>query len=195
MDCDRFQPGRKSDIPLIVYLGRLRRYKSVDIAIRALALLTDVFPALCLGIAGSGPAETDLRALAMELGVADRVQFYGRVTEDEKIALLQQAHLVVNPSLKEGWGLTVLEANACGTPVIGADVPGLRDSICHRQTGYLVPYGDPFCLAEAIQQLLSDPKQRLEMGMRALEWGRSFSWDQSAEKCLQILEAAANGKM
>ena len=89
----------------------------------------------------------------------------------------------------------MLEANACGTPVIGADVPGLRDSICHRQTGYLVPYGDPFCLAEAIQQLLSDPKQRLEMGMRALEWGRSFSWDQSAEKCLQILEAAANGKM
>ena len=195
VDCDRFQPGRKSDTPLIVYLGRLRRYKSVDIAIRALAMLANVMPALRLGIAGSGPAATDLRALAMDLGVADRVQFYGRVSEDEKIALLQQAHLVLNPSLKEGWGLTVLEANACGTPVIGADVPGLRDSICHGQTGYLVPYGDPHCLAEAIHQFLCDSRQRREMGARALEWSRSFSWDRSAEKCLHILGAAANGKM
>jgi glycosyltransferase involved in cell wall biosynthesis len=155
----------------------------------------DSFPDISFSIAGSGPAEADLRSLAYELGVADRVQFLGYVSEEEKVSLLQQAHLVVNPSLKEGWGLTVLEANACGTPVVGADVPGLRDSICHRQTGYLFPYGDHTCMAKAINRLLGDPKQLQEMGERALEWGRRFNWDVSAAKCLNILEHAANGKI
>lgn len=195
VDCERYRPGRKSETPFMVYLGRLRYYKSVDTAIRALPLLTGSFPGLRFGIAGSGPAEADLRSLARELGVTDRVQFYGYVSEDEKVSLLQQAHVVVNPSLKEGWGLTVLEANACGTPVVGANVPGLRDSICHRQTGYLVPYGDHASMAEAITQLLGNTKKRQEMEERALEWGRRFSWDVSAAKCLRILEHVANGKI
>jgi glycosyltransferase involved in cell wall biosynthesis len=195
VDCERYHPGKKSETPLIVYLGRLRHYKSVDIAIRALPLLTDSFPDVSFGIAGSGPAEADLRSLAHELGVADRVQFFGHVSDDAKVVLLQQAHVVVNPSLKEGWGLTVLEANACGTPVVGADVPGLRDSICHRQTGYLVPYGDHTSMAGAIKKLLGNLKQRQEMEERALQWGRRFSWDVSADKCLRILEYVANGKI
>lgn len=195
VDCERYQPGEKSATPLMVYLGRLRHYKSVDTAIRTLPALTKSFPGLRFSIAGSGPATADLRALATELGVIDQVQFCGRVSEDEKITLLQRAHVVVNPSLKEGWGLTVLEANACGTPVVGADVPGLRDSIRHRQTGYLVPYGDHEAMAEAIATLLAHPEQRREMEARALEWGRQFSWDVSALKCLQILEQEANGKM
>jgi glycosyltransferase involved in cell wall biosynthesis len=193
VDCERYRPGSKSESPLIVYLGRLRHYKSIDTAIRALPCLMRSFPDLRFDIAGSGPAKAELKELAHELGVADRVRFYGYVSEEEKISLLQQAHVVVNPSLKEGWGLTVLEANACGTPVVGADVPGLRDSICHRQTGYLVPHGDHVSLGRAISELLWDPKQRQQMGERALEWGRSFCWDASAAKSLRLLENAANG--
>jgi glycosyltransferase involved in cell wall biosynthesis len=158
-------------------------------------ILLDTHPALNFRIAGSGPAKNELQALAQELGVAEKIQFLGYVSETKKIHLLQKAHVVVNPSLKEGWGLTVLEANACGTPVVGADVPGLRDSICHQETGLLVPYGDHLAFAEAINQLLIDPNQRQIMEAKARDWGKHFCWDESAAKCLQILEQVADGKI
>jgi glycosyltransferase involved in cell wall biosynthesis len=177
----------------LLYLGRLRYYKSVDTAIRALPLLVDSYPDIQFSIAGSGPAKSDLQLLAREIGVLDRVRFHGYVSEQEKISLLQEAHVVVNPSLKEGWGLTVLEANACGTPVVGADVPGLRDSICHDITGYLVPHGDHTSLAMAVDRLLGDSNKRQIMGANARDWGLKFDWDASAIKCMTILEQVVNG--
>lgn len=193
VDCRVYRPGPKSDTPLLVYLGRLRYYKSVDTVIRALPQLVDSHPDIRFSIAGSGPAKADLQALAREIGVFDRVRFHGRVSEQEKISLLQQAHVVVNPSLKEGWGLTVLEANACGTPVVGADVPGLCDSICHDKTGLLVPHGDHASFARAIDRLLSDVNKRQIMGAQARAWGLKFDWDASAVKCMSILEQVVNG--
>lgn len=193
VDCDIYQPGRKSDTPLLVYLGRLRYYKSVDTAIRALPQLIHSHPDIKFCIAGSGPAKEDLQKLASEIGVLERVQFLGHVSEKDKVTLLQKAHVVVNPSLKEGWGLTVLEANACGTPVVGADVPGLRDSICHDKTGLLVPHGDHCSLAMAVDRLLGDPNQRQMMGAAARDWALKFDWDVSALKGMTILEQVVKG--
>jgi glycosyltransferase involved in cell wall biosynthesis len=193
VDLDRYRPGDKSEAPLVLFLGRLRHYKSVDTAIRALPHLVGTYPDLRFSIAGSGPAEGALRALAVELGVVDRIRFHGHVSEGKKLALLQQAHVVVNPSMKEGWGLTVLEANACGTPVVGADVPGLRDSICNGVTGLLVPHGEPALLAQAVGSLLHDPARRDHMAQEALAWARRFNWDDSALRGLDLLRHAANG--
>ncbi len=195
VDCDRFQPGRKCETPVILYLGRLRNYKSVDTIIRAMPILIQSYPELIFKIAGSGPAKIELTALAQELGVTEQVQFLGYISEVQKINLFQEAHIVVNPSLKEGWGLTVLEANACGTAVVGADVSGLRDSICHQETGLLVPHGDYAAFAEAINHLLVEPHQRQIMETKALAWAQRFCWDSSATKCLQILRQVANGKV
>jgi glycosyltransferase involved in cell wall biosynthesis len=187
VDCASYRPGPKSKVPLVVYLGRLRYYKSIDVAIRALPGILRAVPDLCFSIVGSGMAETSLRALAQELGVADHVRFHGYVSETEKIRLLQQAHVVVNTSMKEGWGLTMLEANACGTPVVGADVPGLCDSVQHGKTGMLVPYGDPVALAESVRDLLLDHGRRERMEENALAWAALFDWDQAAQRCLHIL--------
>ncbi|MFN2150378.1 MAG: glycosyltransferase family 4 protein, partial [Anaerolineales bacterium] len=169
VDCDYFEPDRKRETPLILYLGRLRNYKSVDTVIRAMPTLLQYFPTLEFHIAGSGPAEPELCALTQEIGVAEKVQFLGYVSEADKRDLLQKAHVVVNPSLKEGWGLTVMEANACGTVVVGADVPGLRDSIQHQETGLLVPHGDDLAFAEAIRHLLTDVQRRQEMDQQIAE--------------------------
>lgn len=187
VDHTRYRPGPKSETPLVVYLGRLRHYKSVDVALRALPAVLRTVPDLCFSIAGSGLAEPSLRTLTRDLGLTDNVRFHGYVSDAEKIRLLQRAHLAVNPSMKEGWGLTVLEANACGTPVVGADVPGLCDSIRHGETGLLVPYADPHALAVVLHELLTDHTRRKEMGRNALAWAARFHWDDTAERGLELL--------
>src|SRR5690606_40441995 len=109
-----------------------------------------------LVIGGDGNHRPALEALARELNIADAVDFRGFVSEDEKLRLYNEAAVFVNPSLKEGWGLTSIEANACGTPVVAADSPGLRDSVVDHRTGLLVPALDPAALARAIRSVLED---------------------------------------
>jgi glycosyltransferase involved in cell wall biosynthesis len=187
VDSSRYRPGPKAEIPLVVFVGRLRRYKRIDVAIRALPKLLDTLPNLRFSIVGSGPIAPALQALAQELGVDRHVRWHGHVSEQDKVQLLQQAHVVVNPSMKEGWGLTVLEANACGTPVVAANVDGLCDAVQHGRTGLLVPYGDPPSLAAGVQTLLLDGEQRQHLSHGALAWAREFDWDRSAQQCLELL--------
>lgn len=187
VDCTWYRPGAKSDTPLVAFLGRLRHYKSVDVALRAMPALLDSVPSTRFSIAGSGPARPSLHALVRELGIGDHVEFLGHISDRQKLLLLQRAHVVVNPSLKEGWGLTVLEANACGTPVVGADVAGLRDSIQDGRTGRLVRHGDPQELAEAVGDLLLDHDRRNQLARNAQAWAAQFDWDRTSEQCLQLL--------
>jgi len=94
---------------------------------------------------------------------------------------------MVNTSSKEGWGLTVIEANACGTCVIASDVPGLRDSVVDGETGLLYEYGNIEQLAEKIMLLLRDEHLRNRLSRNALEWSRKFRWEDSARKTLEVL--------
>ncbi len=187
LDHSQYRPGAESNKPLMVFLGRLRHYKSVDVAIRAMPILLRDVPDLEFSIVGSGLAEASLRQLSQEIGVENHVQFHGHVSEVEKIRLLQQAHVVVNTSMKEGWGLTVIEANACGTPVVAANVPGLCDSVQHGKTGVLVPYGDTEALAAAVCEILLDTDRRAWLSKNAVTWAANFTWDQTAQLCLQLM--------
>jgi glycosyltransferase involved in cell wall biosynthesis len=187
-----YYPGPKSKEPLIAYVGRLRHYKSLHVAIEAMQILRAEVPQAHFQIAGSGLAEDALRQKAKEVGVSKEVTFLGYVSEPKKVHLLQQAHVVVNPSMKEGWGLSVVEANACGTPVIGANVCGLRDSIRHGLTGELVPYGDAPALARALKTVLCDDDLRRCLSRAALEWSYHFRWDQTAEETLDVLDRCAH---
>jgi glycosyltransferase involved in cell wall biosynthesis len=189
VDHDRYRPGTKSKTPLIVFVGRLRYYKRVDIAIHAMPELLREVPALRFGIVGAGEAETSLRALAAQLGVADRVCFHGYLPQAETITQFQRAHVVVNTSMREGWGLTVLEANACGTPVVAADVSGLCDSVQHNKTGLLVPFGDSHAMAESVKNLLSDHPRRNKMSQNAIAWASRFNWERSARQMLELLKS------
>ncbi len=180
-------PGEKAEHPEVVYLGRLRRYKSIDVVLKAFQQIQDLSPSLHL--AGQGDDENRLKALAAELGLRN-VHFHGYTGEAEKIRLLQRAWVAVNPSSMEGWGVTNIEANACGTPVIGSDVPGIRDSVSSGQSGLLVPYGDHEALARELRSLMMDASLRERMGRTAREWAERFSWDTSAASFLNILSAA-----
>ncbi|MBI2595067.1 MAG: glycosyltransferase, partial [Candidatus Colwellbacteria bacterium] len=146
-------PGPKHERPTILYLGRLKAYKSVHVLIQAFKRILERMPEARLVIAGSGEEQNKLEKLTAELDVAGQVEFTGKVTEEEKVRLLQEAWVFVNPSYIEGWGITTIEANACGTPVVAADVPGLRDSVNNPHCGLLVEHGNHEAFAEAIHSL------------------------------------------
>ena len=144
-------PAARSATPLFAYLGRLKRYKAVDLVIRAFA--EAAIPGARLEVAGAGDYRPELERLAKSLDLGDRVTFLGRISEAEKLRLLRRAWALVFTSPKEGWGITNLEAAACGTPVIASNSPGIRESVRHDETGFLVPHGDVDALAASIARM------------------------------------------
>jgi len=177
---------------LIVYVGRLKKYKCIDLLIRAMKRVVAERPAARLVIVGEGDRRPALEALARELALNGTVEFTGFVGVEEKVSLLRRAALSANPSPKEGWGVTVIEANACGTPVIASDVPGLRDAVVHGETGRLIPFGVEERLASEIVSLLADDAERGRLAAGAVAWAHRFSWDASANAMLEALESVAS---
>ncbi len=175
-------PGIKSSTPCIVYLGRLKTYKRIDLLIAAFARVHDLLPDAVLRVAGDGDARPALEEQVQRLGLADYIVFEGFVDEARKRTLLQEAWVFVTPSEMEGWGISVIEANACETAAIAFDVPGLRESIDDGVSGLLVPDGED--LAAAILAVLTDTRLRRRLERAALERSRTFSWEATSTTML-----------
>jgi len=158
----------------------LKRYKGIDFAIRALAIARRHRPDLRLEIAGTGDHRADLERLAATLQLDRSVVFHGFVSEERKIDLMRSAWANIFPSPKEGWGITVIEAAACGTPSLASDSPGLRDSVCHGETGFLVPHGDIDALAARMLELADSPPLMTRLGDRARRFAEGLTWERTA---------------
>ncbi len=193
VDSAKYQemPQHRSETPLIGCLGRLKKYKSIDHVLQAMPAILRSMPSVRLLIIGDGDYGPALRQLAMSLGIDKNVDFVGHVSHEDKVKLLNRLWLAVNPSPKEGWGLTVIEANACGIPVIAADSPGLRDSVLHQKTGLLYPYGDIAKLTQSVLELLGNSEKRMYFSAQARRWAAHFSWDTSAEKAIELMHSVA----
>lgn len=193
IDIDRYTPapGEKSVSPSLVFVGRLKEYKRVDLIIDAVARLEGQGIRVELDILGRGEREGALRAHAERLGVTDRVHFRGFVSEDEKVAYLRRSWIHVLTSPKEGWGISAIEAAACGTPTVASDAPGLRESVVDGTTGRLVPHGDVGALTDALEGLIRDVGERKRMGMEARAFAEGFSWDESANATEALLRRVA----
>lgn len=182
--------------PSFLYVGRLKRYKRIDLAVDAVALLRDRGTHVRLLVAGRGDEEPRLRAQVERLGISERVTFEGFVTEERKRELLRACWGTVLPSPKEGWGITNVEAAACGTPAVAADSPGLRESVVHEKTGLLVPYGDTPKLADALASLAADPARVEGLGTAARAFAESFSWERAADLTeAHLAEVAGRGTL
>jgi glycosyltransferase involved in cell wall biosynthesis len=180
IDTARFTPaaGTRSPTPLFSYLGRLKRYKGVHIVMRAFAALED--PSSALEIAGEGDYRAELELLARSLDLGDRVRFLGRINEQEKLSLLRRSWALVLASPKEGWGITNLEAAACGTPVVASNSPGIRESVRHGDTGYLVAHGDVPAMSDALLRLASSGELVEDLGRNARRFAEGFTWERAA---------------
>jgi glycosyltransferase involved in cell wall biosynthesis len=196
LDHERFalaDPPPRDASPLVVCWSRLRRYKSTDVAIAAFDHIRRELPDARMLIMGRGPDEPRLRRIVTKLGLDDRVDFTGHLPWDELVRTLPRAHVFLNPSPKEGWGLTVVEANQCGVPVVASDRPGLRDSVRDDQTGLLVPYGDARAMAQAALRLLHDPDLWACFSEAARAWAATFSWPRCVGESLDLFARVAAG--
>lgn len=177
----------------IAYLGRLEPYKRVDLLLRAIAALVPRFPEIELVVVGRGATREALERLAVELGISERVHFTGFVCDAERDAAVAEAQVCVCPSVKEGWGITVIEANALGLPVVATDAPGLRDAVRPDETGLLVPDGPPEAfvagLVGALTALLEDDARLARLSQAATAWARGFDWDVSARKLAEAIDS------
>jgi glycosyltransferase involved in cell wall biosynthesis len=190
VDSRRFTPGppgRRSAQPGFLYVGRLKRYKGIAFAIQALALARRQRPDLRLEIAGTGDHRPELERLVADLGLARAVSFHGFVSEERKIDLMRSAWANIFPSPKEGWGITVIEAAACGTPSLASNSPGLRDAVCHGETGFLVPHGDIAALAARMIEVADSSNLVGRLGLRARQFAEGLTWDRTAAETEQHL--------
>lgn len=194
LDHERFalaDPPARAETPLLVCWSRLRRYKSTDVAVRAFARVREELPDARLLIIGRGPDEERLRRLVGRLGLDGAAEFSGFMEHEDLVHALHRAHVFLNPSPKEGWGLTVVEAGACGLPTVASDRPGLRDSVRDGETGALVPYGDEAAFAREALTLLRDPELLRRRSEAARAWARSFSWERCVEESLVVFDQVA----
>ena len=180
--------------PTFLYLGRLKRYKGVELALRAIAAARQSRADITLDICGQGDDRPRLERLARELGLAAAVRFLGFVPEEEKRRLLRRAWAVVFPSPKEGWGITNVEAAACGTPALASDSDGLRESVRDGVTGYLVPHGDSAALANRMLALANDPGLVERLGGAARSFAAGLSWDAAARATVTHIEQTIAGR-
>ena len=194
LDHDRYRLDAavaKAARPTLVFVGRLRRYKGLDWVLRALPRVLERVPDARLEIVGDGPWQPALVKQAAAYGVAHAVEFCGFLPFADKVRRMQAAWAVVQPSPKEGWGLTVVEAGACGTAVVAADSPGLRDSVRRDETGLLVRYGDDAALAAALVRVLTESALREQLAAAGVKWAAGFRWDECARRSLDALQGGA----
>ena len=192
----RFTPGTaalRSTVPLVVAVGRLVPVKRFDLLLRALARVKREQPALEAVIVGEGYERPALESLRAELGATDWVQLPGRVGEDALLSWYRRAWVVASSSQREGWGMTLTEAAACGTPSVATNIAGHADAVLEGESGLLVDDGDE--LAPALARVLGDEVLRSRLAKGALARARWFTWDATAGRALEALaaEAAARG--
>jgi glycosyltransferase involved in cell wall biosynthesis len=189
VELDAFRPGERAPTPELLYLGRLKRYKRVEVVLDAL----EAVPEAKLHIAGDGDHRPRLEAEIAARGLGARVEMHGHVSEEKKLQLLQRAWVNLTASSAEGWTLTVMEAAACGTPSAALAVGGLVESISDGRTGLLSD--DSAGLAEATARIVRDPELRERLGRAARERARKFTWDATAEHTLAALRATLGNRI
>lgn len=179
----------KEKIPTLLFIARLTKAKGVEDAIETLRLVRKKAD-VQLWIAGSGSDGyvEEVKEKIKAYGLADSVGWWGYVDEQLKFKLMQQAHLLIVPSVKEGWGLTVPEAGWFGTPAVGYDVGGLRDVIQHGKTGLLTK-PNARDLSNQIVRLLGNQKQYARFCRQAQALAKTYSWDKTADYALSVLSS------
>jgi len=172
----------KESYPVIAYAGRLKKAKRPDHAIKAFKLVKKEIPEAELWIIGDGYFKKNLEKM-----INDGVKFYGGLPNTERRKILKKAWVLVNPSVREGFGLNIIEANALGVPCVVYNVPGLRDAVVDGETGVIVKSGGIESLAKEIIKVLMNEELRLKLSKSALAYSRKFSWDKASEEFMRVI--------
>ena len=183
-----YTPGSvRSPTPLIVAVGRLVPVKRLDLLIDAAVRLKPSHPELRLVIAGEGYERPALEAQIYRAGAEQWISLPGFVDDDQLLELYRSSWLVASSSLREGWGMTVTEAGACGTPAVASRISGHLDAVRDGETGML--FDDEDGMVKALDMVLSDGQLRARLGAGAQAFAAQFSWEATARHTLAELGA------
>lgn len=178
----------KEEKNTLIFLGALSKDKGIEDALKIFSIVSGLDNDFSFWVVGKGEDHytQKLKLLAIKLGIDKRVKFWGYVSQQKKFELLGRAHLLVNPSVREGWGLVVIEAASVGTPSVGYNVVGLKDSILNDKTGILCD-PNPVDSSKAILSLLGDKKKYNSFRKNCLKWSNKFSWERSSKESLELI--------
>jgi D-inositol-3-phosphate glycosyltransferase len=185
------EPGQ----PVLLFVGRLQPLKGIDILLRAAQIVRQQYASLQVIVVGGGVDTQDdhevqerqrLQTLCRELGLTDRVRFVKAQSQDVLVQYYTAADVFVMPSHYESFGMVVLEAMACGTPVVASNVGGLASTVVHGSTGFLVPEGDSYAFAEAILRLVGSPALREAYGQASVQRAQDFTWARIVARTVQL---------
>ncbi|HWA52020.1 MAG TPA: glycosyltransferase family 4 protein [Patescibacteria group bacterium] len=180
----------KEKIKTVIFLGALAKDKGIEDAIKTFAILNKKSD-YQFWIVGKGGEDylSYLKGLCKKLAIENKVIFWGFVSQKKKFELLTRAHIMLNPSLLEGFGLVNIEANACATPVVAYNCPGLVDSVENNQSGKIIEKNIPAEMAKEIDGILKNKNEYKKLQNGALEWSQRFSWEASRKLSLDLVES------
>lgn len=182
---------KKEKSKTIVYLGSLTKDKGIEDALKVFKLLQGRIKDIHFWVIGKGGGDylVYLKNIARDYTIFDQLTFWGYVSDSRKFNLLARAHIMINPSIREGWGLVNIEANSVGTPVVGYNVPGTKDSVLDGKTGYLCSLGDTQVVAAKVAELLEKEDDYKRFQKASLIWSNEFSWDKAGNKSLRLISS------
>ncbi len=181
----------KNKIPTIIYLSQLSQDKGIEDALNAFAIIFKKNKNLVFWVVGKSKDasyEREIKNLTRRLNIVRRVEFFGFVSEKEKFELLSKSLILIHPSVREGWGLNVIEANSVGIPAVGYNVTGLKDSILHMKTGILTKENTPQGLVDSLSLLIEDKDLYEDLSRNAIEWSKNFSWSKAGEMSWRLIK-------
>lgn len=180
---------KKDPHPTFLFVSRVVRMKGVEEVIKTFAFIQKELPHANLWIVGGGETRyvSVLRKMVVEYGISNNVTFFGSVNENKKYELMARAHILLHASVKEGWGLVVLEAASVGTPAVVYNVPGLRDVVHTGKTGIVIAKNSPNVLAKAATQLILDKIRYKLYQKTGKERADNLSWDDAIKNSEGVL--------
>jgi glycosyltransferase involved in cell wall biosynthesis len=168
--------------PIVAFSGRLKRSKRPDHVIKAFELVKEKVPNAELWVFGDGPFRKTLKRLS-----GSGVSFFGNLDSLKRRELLKKCWVLMVPSVREGWGLNIIEANALGLPAVAYNVPGLCDSVKNNETGLIAERGNIKDLAEKTINLLTDSSLREKLRVNSLNYSKQFSWEKTANELMKLI--------
>lgn len=185
----------KEKIKTVVFLGVISRDKGIEEAIECFREINERndFKFWVIGRPESLGYFSEIKKKIKENKMEEKIKFWGFVDQAKKFDLLARAHVLVNPSAREGWGLVNIEANSVGTPVVAYKAPGLVDSVKDGESGLISKDNNPQDIAEKIKMLLEDENLYLKLQKGAMRWSRNFRWVNSQKLSLKLVERIVHG--
>lgn len=191
VDTERFKPCKEREADLVVWVGRFVPEKGLEYLIEAAKIVAQEFKDVKFLLVGYGSLKAKIMKLTFDRGLLNNVRFTGPLSRDEVAKVLGKATVFVFPSLREGLPLSVLEAMACGVPVVGSDIPGVNEVVKHEENGFLVPPKNSEALANVILTLLNDENLRRKVGRDARQlMTEKYNWNAIASKIEKVYHEA-----